>query len=406
MSKKSIIWICAITGVVVIAFIVATTFFVLNSEDSVIFTSNENPNQTQSDEVYNGENVYEQDGGLSEGTPIGSSAPKSVFNSLIDWAKGSISTKTDSSSSDSNNGNFFESSSIPSINTPTIVPSTPSNSTNPTYLKGSQYPKFDAGKNVKKDIGAIYKTVDSVNLPIAVYYPEGKTREEMGNKKYAAVICIEGSSWYPDQSKNNNWNGGKLNNQAKYYANRGFVGIAINYRSLYKTSYNIFDCLQDCADAYKYILDEFDFIDPNNIMLFGESAGGQLALSLSFMSEYSHVKPSMVIAVNPVVDCTNSNWSYIAPYYDDRAKVSPLLNMKKTSTKYVIMHSKDDQIIPYSQVSDFVSQMKDIKNSCDLITVTSQSHAFIIYNYLNDDYTVTKFMSYIDPYIDNAMGIR
>ncbi len=97
-----------------------------------------------------------------------------------------------------------------------------------------------------------------------VYYPENTT------EKLPVIIDIHGGGWmYADKNLNEYY--------CKSLADRGFVVFNISYRLVPDVTVN--EQIQDCALALKWIGENMaDYpCDTENIMLTGDSAGGQLA---------------------------------------------------------------------------------------------------------------------------------
>lgn len=105
------------------------------------------------------------------------------------------------------------------------------------------------------DDGNIYHRLD-------VYYPQGADLNEL-----PAIIDIHGGGWiYGDKDLN------------KYYclelAHKGYIVFNISYRLVPDVTEN--EQLQDIAEALKWI-SESEY-PTNNVMLTGDSAGGQMAI--------------------------------------------------------------------------------------------------------------------------------
>ena len=110
------------------------------------------------------------------------------------------------------------------------------------------------------DDGNIYHQLD-------VYYPQGTKKSQ----KLPVIIDIHGGGWmYGDKDLN------------EYYclalANKGYCVFNMSYRLVPDVTVN--EQLQDVASALKWISDNMkDYpADSENIMLTGDSAGGQLAV--------------------------------------------------------------------------------------------------------------------------------
>lgn len=97
-----------------------------------------------------------------------------------------------------------------------------------------------------------------------IYYPENTT------EKLPVIIDIHGGGWmYADKNLNEYY--------CKSLADRGFVVFNISYRLVPDVTVN--EQIQDCALALKWISENMAEYpcDTENVMLTGDSAGGQLA---------------------------------------------------------------------------------------------------------------------------------
>ncbi|MBQ9227728.1 MAG: alpha/beta hydrolase [Eubacterium sp.] len=115
------------------------------------------------------------------------------------------------------------------------------------------------------DDGNIYHRLD-------VYYPESAVYgSQSTDSQLPVIIDIHGGGWiYGDKDLN------------KYYclelAHRGYVVFNISYRLVPDVTVN--EQLQDCAQALQWISENMNNYpcDGKNIMLTGDSAGGQMAV--------------------------------------------------------------------------------------------------------------------------------
>lgn len=83
--------------------------------------------------------------------------------------------------------------------------------------------------------------------------------------------------------------------------------LGLNYRLAPENPYPA--ALEDAVNGYKYLLS--CGYEPNNIYLFGESAGGGLLFSLCLkLKELRIPLPALIIAISPWVDLTLSGSSY------------------------------------------------------------------------------------------------
>lgn len=92
---------------------------------------------------------------------------------------------------------------------------------------------------------------------------------------------------------------------SKFSEITGFAVLAIDYRLM--PEYHHSDCVEDCRTAYRWILENGPAGPATIRQLFigGDSAGGNLALSLVAWIRDSHLRaPEAVIALSPLTDVT------------------------------------------------------------------------------------------------------
>ena len=78
------------------------------------------------------------------------------------------------------------------------------------------------------------------------------------------------------------WNGSWMANTARYYAKKGYIGIAFSYRDIdLQSDTDVGDLIEDCYDAIEYIKNNYTFVDDKNVIYMGDSAGGHQALCLT-----------------------------------------------------------------------------------------------------------------------------
>lgn len=408
--KNNLHWLLPVVSVILIGAVILVVFNLSNnipvdSKSSFIYDKNGNVIGTETKQTSGGrsdtETSYEYDTQTdtsyldSANTSYGSSDP--VKSNDINPDALELNLQNSSSSSPST-------PSSPSQNPSSTVTPPPPPPFISQYSKGSTYPVYSPAASYTPDESITYKTVGSTELKMNVYYPAGGLKD-----KNVAVICIEGSAWV---HKTSNWNGGKLVKTANYYANRGFVAITVCHRSIeYSDDTDVYDLLEDCADAYKYIKNELSYVNSDYMMLLGESAGGQLVLQLTLDPKYE-VKPHTVIALNPVIDLNDKNktgalqWEKTAKTTELRADASPVNSIRKNNTKYLVVHGKSDELIKYKSVTEFVQNMKDADNTCEIYAPGGMKHAFLVFDYILSSDKIVEHMKTIDTYVDDFLGIK
>lgn len=123
---------------------------------------------------------------------------------------------------------------------------------------------FDQEVRVQKDV--VYKTVDGEDLVMDLYFPA----EMQEGVRYPVVMDIPGGGWMIH-------NRPRRDGYARCFATMGAVVAVIDHRLCPRVFFPI--NLADCIDAYNYLVDHADLysIDPDNIVVTGDSSGGHLS---------------------------------------------------------------------------------------------------------------------------------
>lgn len=244
-------------------------------------------------------------------------------------------------------------------------------------------------KAIKPDIDSYYEVLDGVRIPIKLYL--NKSSDTM-------VLAIHGGGWHAVEKDAETWDGSWMNFQAQYYAKKGFNAAAISYRSIkFNEQTDVFDLIGDCKRAVAYMREKCDF---KKLIVMGDSAGGHLTLELAFDE---NIGVDIAVAANPVVDCTHKDWEYIAKTDEKRKAASPLFNVKKSNTKFLLMHGYADTTVDCNTVIDFHNKMEQIGNDSTFIGFEGVKHAFILQSYQSDDEQVMEYMKIIDDYLEKSI---
>ncbi|MBQ7097212.1 MAG: alpha/beta hydrolase [Clostridia bacterium] len=251
--------------------------------------------------------------------------------------------------------------------------------------------------NKKADIDVFYKSVGDLSLPLQVFLPDEFDEE----KTYKTIIAIHGGGWHSLTETPVDWNGSWMAGTAKHYARKGYVGIVFSYRDLeLDESCDVGDLLADCRDAMEYIKTNFSFVNADNVVLMGDSAGAHLALCLGMClpcGEKSALMPSKIAAYNPVTDCVSEKWNYCAK---DAEMYSPMNNIKSTDAEILVMHGTADAIVDINDNRLFTKKMKEAGNNISMVEIPDAGHAFILFGYKSTDEEVLEALRITDEIFD------
>ena len=250
-------------------------------------------------------------------------------------------------------------------------------------------------KERKADIELVYKTANNLNLPIQVFLPEG----DIHNAK--TVLSIHGGGWNDAIKDNSEWNGGWMGNNARYLAQNGFIAVVISYRSLTVCAeLNVGDLIDDCIDAIKYMQKHLKFIDFEDIIYMGDSAGGYLVTMLGLLQE-DKIRPKTVISLNPVLGLLDSKWKYGFNGCKDISKLTPAKCVGEKCADFLFMHGTADTTVEIEYTEELNDLLIKRGHTSELIKIPEAQHAFILYDYKYPDEYVTEIMDRIIAYIKN-----
>ena len=233
----------------------------------------------------------------------------------------------------------------------------------------------------------MYKTVDDVELKLYVYEPSDLAP---GDRRPAIVFFFGGG-----------WTGGTPQQfvpQCEYFASRGMVAIAADYRVASRHQVKAVDCVRDAKSAIRYVRANAARlgVDPDRIVASGGSAGGHLAAATGTLDDFDEPgedtkissRPNAMLLFNPAVVLAP-----IAGATIDSEKVASLARRTGTSPEAIspyhrvtkgvpptaIFHGTADQAVPYDTVVAFTRAMQDAGNRCTLHTYDDQGHGFFNY---------------------------
>jgi len=253
---------------------------------------------------------------------------------------------------------------------------------------------------------------------LKIYY--SKPADAKKGKKYPAIIWIHGGGWTSGTASS-------FFPHAKYFANRNAVGFSIEYRLIKFNGTGLAECLEDCKSAIRFIrahAKELN-IDPDQIIVLGDSAGGHLAGCLGTIDGFDDpaddlsvsAKPNAMVLYNPCVDMTVyplvknvlSNQiknikaldsASIKPEDWQLARTfSPINAVKSGQPHCLIMHGLNDKVIPCEQSVRFTEAMKKAGNNSKILLLPNTRHAFVVPKYTATEEQVVNAITEGDKYL-------
>jgi sialidase-1 len=217
-----------------------------------------------------------------------------------------------------------------------------------------------------------YKQTEQGDLNLHLFYPEG---HKAGINRPVVIFFFGGG-----------WAGGtpaQFYQQCAYYASHGIVAISADYRVIKKHKTTPFQCVEDGKSAIRWVRANANKlgIDPNKIIAGGGSAGGHVAACTALIEGYEvgdtsiSSKPNALVLFNPVLDTTKKGYG-AEKVKGKETVISPNHHIKKNLPPCIVFHGTADRTVPFSNATDFVSQMKEAGNNCKLIPIKGVEHGF------------------------------
>ncbi len=227
----------------------------------------------------------------------------------------------------------------------------------------------------------IYKTIDTVELGLNIYYPNG----EIPSSPTPAIVFFFGGGWVqggPDH----------FAGQCEYLASLGIIAIAVDYRTYSKYGTSPLECISDAKSSIRWIRANSSRlrIDPGMLVAAGGSAGGHLALCCALIEGFSDRQddlsistiPNALVLFNPVVNTTKSGYGY-ERFGEYATEASPLMHLKPGLPAALIFHGTEDQLVRIEEIRAF-SEIAEINgDNCSLIEYPGRGHGF--FNRRGDD---------------------
>ena len=227
----------------------------------------------------------------------------------------------------------------------------------------------------------IYKKINGHELKVDVFYSKS-TQQKVNNP---AIAFFHGGGWvFGDPSE--------FHEACKRYALKGFVTFSFQYRlsinvdgSYPHPDITPVESVKDARTAIRWLRENAEplRIDPEKIVVGGQSAGGQLVWGTALFDTINENTDNLNISTVPNAmllysSAYNAMEAWIDMLLGERRDeiwtISPHHNLKENTPPAIGFHGKsDDQVLFYIAIL-FQEKMRKLGNQFDLITFDDRKH--------------------------------
>ncbi|MCB0335743.1 MAG: alpha/beta hydrolase, partial [Bdellovibrionales bacterium] len=225
-----------------------------------------------------------------------------------------------------------------------------------------------------------FKSTPQASLALQVFHPPN-FNDAM---RYPAIVFFFGGSWVHHSLR-------QFFPMARYFADRGFVSICVDYRTLMRDGTSPTTAMADGLDALIWINNNLETlnIDRNQIIFTGASVGGHMAASFLLpyfrsrgYTETEIVYPKGLVLLNPVSDTTVTGFG--SRRLGELSKdLSLVHNLPTWVPPTLILHGTSDRIVSFANSQDFMEKILAQGGTCLLVPFEDQQHGFFNYQRSN-----------------------
>lgn len=257
----------------------------------------------------------------------------------------------------------------------------------------------------------IYKNVMDEELKAYIFYPSNAN----SGKSFPAIASFHGGGWaYGNPSE--------FFGACKRYARKGFVTFSFQYRLSINDDGTVphpeitpVECVKDARTAMRWLKENAEKlkIDPEKIIVSGQSAGGQLALSTALAEDVNESSDNLEIDPTPaafILYSSNVNtveaWAdmLLADRRDEIWSISPQHTLKPGLPPAIEFHGTGDPTVNYWIVDHFMESTRALGNYFELIPLEGREHYLGPENEKYATYFDEEIMERTDEFL-NKFGV-
>ncbi|MDQ6665395.1 MAG: alpha/beta hydrolase [Acidobacteriota bacterium] len=224
----------------------------------------------------------------------------------------------------------------------------------------------------------------------------GRVRDEIllmdatipkGDGPFPAAILVHGGAWVAGDKQ------AAFEPIEQTLTGAGFATFSINYRLAPK--YLFPAAVHDVERAVAFVIKNAAMykVDPDRVVLIGESAGAQLAemaavdkstKAAAVVSFYAPSDLSSLVNSGTVPDAVRQitgDSPLTGIVLRSLRRFSPIEKVHKNMPPILFIHGTDDHIVPFESSGQMCDRMKEVGASCEVIPVTGGDHGLATWEF-------------------------
>jgi len=207
-----------------------------------------------------------------------------------------------------------------------------------------------------------YKQVDGKELKMDVFLPEGYESGE----NFPVFVVFHGGSW---QAGEPSWH----YPDCAYWSSRGMVAVSVAYRLKDRDNVKVpLECVKDAKSAVRFLrihAQELK-VDPDKIVVAGDSAGGQMAAALAMIDGANDDGDDLSMS------CVPNAVILYNPYFKCQADLSPVNFVKAGLPPFITFLGAEDPAIKVEELNEFHEALQAAGNASEYYVGPGGKHGF------------------------------
>lgn len=239
----------------------------------------------------------------------------------------------------------------------------------PTALRTPDATPFDADEQLIRGAErVVYKRSPQGELSLFVLRPT-----EVG-RPLPAVVYFTGGGWRNGEPHN-------MVANAAWFRDRGWIGIAADYRVSSRHGTTPLECVKDARSALRFVRANAAKlgIDPTQIVAAGGSAGGHIAACCAYDCGVDEATDDRTVSPRPAAlalhNPVTGGPGFEVEFFGKHPNVAPVRHVDATWPPTVMSCGTDDEVTPYADAVAFASTLRAAGVPAELITVEGALHS-------------------------------